>query len=323
MRDPYTVLGVPKSASESDIKSAFRKLAKKYHPDTNRDDPKAKERFSEVSRANEIIGDPETRKKFDRGEIDAEGKQTFGAYPGGNPFSGFDGFDPRAGARRSQRGDGGMNPEDILNTMFGGGFGGMGRGGQAGGMGGGSPFDQMFGDRPGGQPRPAKPPKGKDVELPLQIDVEQAIKGGKAKLSLPDGRTIAVNVPDYVEDGQTIRLKGQGAPGPAGHRGDVLAKVSIKPSDDAMRVEGRKLIVDLDVPLGVAVKGGKVALTTPDGKIAVKIEPWTDSGHALRIKGRGLPLKKGGRADLVAIIRIKLDEDRKAALRALFETGQP
>ncbi|MGB7431643.1 MAG: DnaJ C-terminal domain-containing protein [Ahrensia sp.] len=320
MRDPYTVLGVAKSASDSEIKSAFRKLAKKYHPDTNRDDPKAKERFSEISRANEIVGDPETRKKFDRGEIDAEGKETFGAYPGGNPFTGFDGFDPRAGARRSQRGGGGggMNPEDILNTMFGGGLGSMGRGGQ----GGGSPFDQMFGDRPGGQPRQAQPSKGKDIELPLHISVEQAIKGGKAKLSLPDGRTIAVNVPDYVEEGQTIRLKGQGAAGPAGHRGDVLAKVSIKPNDDAMRVEGRKLIVDFDVPLGVAVTGGKVALTTPDGKIAVKIEPWTDSGHAMRIKGRGLPLKKGGRADLVAIIRIKLDDDHKSALERLFETDQ-
>lgn len=320
MRDPYAVLGVAKSASDSDIKSAFRKLAKKYHPDANPDDPKAQERFSEISRANEIIGDPDKRKKFDRGDIDADGKETFGGYPRGNPYSGFDGFDPRArsGARS---GGAGMSPEDILNSMFGGGTAsGMGRNmgrntghGQAGGVN----FDQMFGDRPGGGPRQTQPVKGKDIERALKVTINEVIKGGKAKLSLPDNRTIAVSLPDYIEEGQVIRLKGQGAAGAAGHRGDVMATISIV-ADEDMRVDGRRLIVDLDVPLAVAVNGGKATLATPDGKIAVKIAPWTDSGHAMRIKGRGLPLKNGTRADLVAIIRIRLDEHNKSALEQLF-----
>lgn len=310
MRDPYSILGVTKSASAAEIKSAFRKLAKTCHPDTNKDDPKAQERFSEISRAYEIIGDEDKRKQFDRGEIDADGKEAFAqGYPGGNPFAGFDGFDPRS-ARRGTGGGAGINPEDILNSMFGS---GLGRGERAAG----ADFSSLFGDPSQSRGRRASPPKGKDLEVSLKLTPADIIAGGKAKLKLADGRTVAVNLPKYVEDGTTIRLKGQGAAGPAGHRGDLLAKVTIA-STERERVDGRTLIVDLDVPLAVAVTGGKATLATPDGKIAVKIAAWSSSGQTLRIKGRGLPLKSGGRGDLRARLQIVLDDSDRSELEKLF-----
>ncbi|MBO6554143.1 MAG: J domain-containing protein [Roseitalea sp.] len=320
MRDPYAVLGVSKTASAAEIKSAFRKLAKQFHPDANPDNAKAKERFAEASRAYEIVGDADNRKKFDRGEIDAEGRETFQGYPGGNSFTGADGFDDLFGGRaRGQAHAGGFDAEDILKTVFGGGFGGAQAGGprrtfsQA-------EFETMFGDPPGGgrarQGR-AAPPKGRDIEMPLAVPVRDVINGGKAKLALKDGRTIAVTVPKNVQDGQIIRLKGQGETGPAGHRGDVLAKVRIRP-EPGMRIDGHAIHVDTDIDLKTAVRGGKAPVQTPDGKIAVKIAPWTSSGQSLRVPGRGLPQKSGKRGDLFAVVRIALDETDREALEQLF-----
>ena len=314
MTDPYKTLGVAKTATADEIKSAFRKLAKKYHPDANRDDPKAQERFATVSRAYEIIGDAEKRKKFDRGEIDAEGREAFsgGGYPGGNPFAGFEQFD--FGARRSGRRQqsAGFDPEDILNTMFGAGFGG-GRG-QAGG---GPDFSSAFGAGGPNRQTRAQPQKGKDIEVPLRLTAADIFSGHKARVSLPDGRTLSVSLPETVEDGQIIRLKGQGAVGQAGHRGDVLARIVFS-ADDTSRIAGHNVIIEIDVPLKTAIRGGKVPVMTADGKIALKIAPGANSGHVMRIKGRGLTMKDGKRGDLIARLRIVLDDGDHAALDAFY-----
>lgn len=304
MRDPYSVLGVTKGASASDIKSAFRNLAKKYHPDANSGDPRAKERFGEISRAYEIVGDEEKRKQFDRGEIDAEGREKAHGYPGGNPFANAEGFEDIFRGRRGAGGGAGMGAEDVLNTMFGGAFGGAHQ------RGGRDPFGGA-----GPQVRSAKPQKGADREVRLAISIEEAMKGGKAKVKLPDGRTIAVALPDFLENGTIIRLKGQGDAGPAGHNGDALVKIAIQNTPD-LRLEGRNIVANVIVPLQLAITGGKLPIETLDGKIALKIDPWTDSGKVLRIKGRGLPLKSGGRGDFMAVLQVSLadlsDDDRIA-----------
>lgn len=299
MRDPYAILGVAKGATAGEIKSAFRRLAKKYHPDANKNDPKAQERFAEVSRAYEIVGDEKKRKQFDRGEIDAEGREAHG-FGGGDPFGGFR-------QRRGGTSGGGFDAEDILKTMFGG---GAPRGGFAGGQ------DPFGGFRP--QTRKAQPTKGKDIEIAMPVSINEILGDGKAKLKLPDGRTIAVSIPNGVEDGQIIRLKGQGQPGPAGHRGDVKAKVVIK-SEAGLRAERTNLLLDVDVPLRTAVSGGKIAVSTPEGgKIALKVAPWTSSGAVLRIPGRGLPNKAGKKGDLLAVLRIILEDADKDSLEALM-----
>lgn len=306
MSDPYSVLGVAKNAPAKDIKSAFRKLAKKYHPDSRPDDPKAKERFGEINQAYEIVGDAEKRKAFDRGEIDETGKQRFqgfeGAAGGGDPF---------AGMRRGGRGPGGARYE-----FSGGGFGD-----------GADIFSEIFGQafsQAGAQARPrpragnTKRPAGMgDMNATLDVSVEDVATAAKVTAIFPDGRRIAVKLPRFVEDGQTIRLKGQGAETPFGERGDALVKIRIRP-DRRYRVEGRDLHVDLPVSLRDAVLGEKVAVETPAGRIAVTVPAWSSSDKTLRLKGRGLPLKTSGSGDLYVHVRIMLPEGGDPDLEALM-----
>lgn len=321
MRDPYAVLGVSRTASAAEIKSAFRKLAKKYHPDANPDNAKAKERFAEASRAYEIVGDEAKRKRFDRGEIDAEGNERFHGYPGGDGFTGADGFEDLFGGRaRGQARPGGFDAEDILKTVFGGAFGGA-PGGRTSRTFTGADINDIFGDPVAGAhpgARQAQPTKGRDIEVTLNVPVADAIAAGKVKLTLKDGRTVAVQLPKGVENGQVIRLKGQGETGPAGHRGDVLAKVRLR-TQPGVRIDGRDLYLDAPVDLGTAVTGGKATIETPEGrKIAVKIAPWTSSGQTLRVPGRGLPDKAGKRGDLYAVVQVMLDEADREKLEALY-----
>jgi DnaJ-class molecular chaperone len=320
MRDPYAVLGVAKTASASEIKSAFRKRAKLSHPDRNKDDPKAQERFSELSRAYEIIGDETKRKQFDRGEIDAEGRETFHGYPGGHPYAGagFDGFESHTGPggfqfRSTGRPDA---AEDILSELFGSAFGGGRKsGGPFAGRGG---FANAAGAT-GGARKASAPQKGADIEATLTVTVGDMLDGGKAKLKLPDGRTVAVNIPQGAVDGQVIRLKGQGQAGPAGHRGDVLARIRIK-AVEGMRVDGSNIFLDVDVPLETAITGGKVSVSMPDGKkVALSVPAWTSSGQTLRLKGKGLPAAKGARGDLLAVLQIQLPDEKREELEALFK----
>lgn len=306
MRDPYEVLGVAKTAAAKDIKSAFRKLAKKYHPDARPDDPKAKERFAEVNQAYEIVGDAEKRKAFDRGEIDAEGKQRFQGFDGAAGGGG----DPFAGFRRSSHGPGGSHFE-----FRSGGF----EGGDP--FGGADIFSEIFGNaarqgaRPGGG---AKRPAGMgDMNATLDVGVEDVATAAKVQAVFPDGRRIAVKLPAYVEDGQTIRLKGQGSETHFGERGDALVKIRIRPGD-LYRMEGRDLHLDLPVQLRDAVLGEKVTVDTPSGKVAVAVPAWSSSDRRLRLKGRGLPLKGGGHGDLYVHVRIMLPKERDPELEAFL-----
>lgn len=315
MKDPYVVLGVAKTASASDIKSAFRKLAKKYHPDANKDDPKAQERFSEASRAYEILGDETKRKQYDRGEIDAEGRETFHGFHGANAHTAYDGFDARGGSGGFQFRGGAGAAEDILSELFGSAFGGARRGAGAGGPF--SGFNEAGGS--GGQRQSAQPARGKDIEAELPVGVADLLGERKAKLTLPDGRSIAVKVPEGAVDGQIIRLKGQGQAGATGHRGDVLAKIRIKPGE-GMRIDGANIYQDVDVPLETAIFGGKISLATPDGKkVALTIPAWTSSGQTLRLKGKGLPTSKKAHGDLLAVLQIQLPDEEREALEALFK----
>ena len=304
MRDPYDVLGVSRDASHKDIKSAYRRLAKKYHPDQNPDDATAKERFAEANQAYEVVGDEKKRKQFDRGEIDATGKPRFQDFnaAGGDPFAGFrqQGAGP-GGARHFEFRTSGFDGGDIFSEIFGDAF---GRGGGPG-----------AGPRAGAQSRGGHKPA--DLNVNLDVTLEDVIMASKVTAIFPDGRKLAVKLPAYVEDGQTIRLKGQGDPSPFGGRGDALAKIRYR-RHPRYRIDGRDLHVDVPVDLADAVLGAKVPVETPDGKVAVTVPAGSSSDRALRLKGRGLPVKTGGRGDLYANVRIMLPKD-DAELEALMK----
>ena len=310
MRDPYSVLGVAKTAKPEEIKSAFRKLAKKYHPDQNQDDPKAQANFSEINQAYEILGDKERRGQFDRGEIDAEGKQRaphgFEGFTsgGGDPFAGFGGGRHRTGGfefRSSTAGNSGFGAEDILSSLF----------GEGAGMGGG------FGGARRGAPR-----KGVDLQATIDISLEQAAGAEKVEAIFPNGKRLAIKLPAAVENGQTIRLKGQGEEIIGGTPGDALVTVRFKPHPK-FRVEGRDIHVDLPVQLRDAVLGSREEVETLSGRVAVKVAPWTSSDRVLRLKGKGLPKKPDGQGDLFVHVRIMLPENRDPGLEAfLRDSGQ-
>ncbi len=285
-RDPYLELGVSRTASADEIRKAFRKLAKQHHPDTNPGDKKAEEKFKQVSAAFDIVGDAEKRKKFDLGQIDADGRETmrgFGGQPGNGPFN-AGGF----GRGGFQRDDG---PEIDLSDLFGGMFnqgGGAGRGPFGGG--GGAGFST----------------KGADIKARLDIDLEEAIKGGKKRVAFSDGRTIDVTIPAGAQEGQTLRLKGQGSPGRGG-QGDALIELAIKPHP-IYRREGDALVMDLPISVPDAVLGGKVEAPTPDGNVMLGVPKGSNSGQTLRLKGRGFADAKGKRGDLLARLVVTLPE---------------
>jgi DnaJ-class molecular chaperone len=282
MRDPYQVLGVAKGASDTEIKSAFRRLAKKYHPDQNPEDPKAKERFAEANQAYEIVGDKTRRKQFDAGEIDADGKPKFQGYPGGgDPFGGFRQSGGRQGGFDFRQSGGGFGAEDILKDIFGGAFGG----GQS-------------------QARPQQPVPEMTFDLPVTL--EDAAAHGKVDARLPDGRLLSVSLPKGVEDGQQIRLKGQGRETAHG-RGDAIATVRLRSHPD-FRLDGKDLHYDLLVPLQEAITGAKLPVKTLTGKLAVTVPPHSSSDKVLRLRGKGMMKKDGSHGDLLVHVRIMLPE---------------
>jgi DnaJ-class molecular chaperone len=311
MRDPYEVLGVAKGASAANVKSAFRKLAKKYHPDANKNDPKAAARFAELNTAYEILGDEKKRRAFDSGEIDAEGKPRYAGFEGVHPGAGFgqdghfesftwgpQGFQ-RAGRGAGAAGGGGAGGfgsfEDILKGMMG------GRAGR-----GGTHFQtEDF--------EPA--PSGQDVQASVTISLSDLAHGGSRRVRLPTGKEVDVKIPLGLTDGQQIRLKGQGFSGPGG-TGDALITVNVAKHPYFER-DGADLRLDLPVTLYEAVLGGKVRVPTLDGAVDLSIPAGTNGGRVFRLKGKGLPTKDG-KGDLYATIRVALPDGKDEELDELM-----
>lgn len=316
MRDPYDILGVARNADQNEIKRAFRKHAKKLHPDANKDDPKAQERFAELNSAHEILSDPEKRGQYDRGEIDAEGKpRGFEGFPGGGfnrggfqrgPQGGPHGetifesfsFGPE-GARRSGHGPhdaGGF--DDVIADILGG-LGGRGRGRA----------------RASGQ---QEMPRGGDVDISVPVPLERVVEGGPVKVHLPNGRVVEVKIPPKVAEGHRMRLKGQGEPSPfGGAPGDAYVVVAYAPHRH-FKVEGADLRTDVSLPLADAVLGGKLRVPTLSGEVELSVPAWTQSGRTFRLRGKGLPKADDTSGDLFATVRITLPETPDAELEELM-----
>ncbi|HSI40036.1 MAG TPA: DnaJ C-terminal domain-containing protein [Xanthobacteraceae bacterium] len=317
MRDPYEVLGVARSADQNEIKRAFRKHAKKLHPDTNKD-PKAQEKFAELNAAHELLSEPDTRAKFDRGEIDAEGKpRGFEGFGSGGFGGGPGGFrQARGGPNEAGFESFSFGPEGLRrNAGRGPGMGGAGPGG--GGAGG---FDDVLSDLLGGfaRGRRAGPEAGgRDIEVTVPVPLETVVAGGTVKVGL-NGRTIEVKVPPRVAEGYRLRLKGQGEPASIGAAaGDAYVVVAYAPHR-TFKVEGPDLRADINVPLADAVLGAKVRVPTLDGSVHLSIPAWTSSGRTFRLRGKGLPKGETESGDLLATVRIALPETPDAELEALM-----
>lgn len=309
MRDPYDVLGVAKGADEGEIKRAYRRLAKKLHPDSNTDDPKAQDKFAELTGAYDLLSDKEKRAQFDRGEIDAEGKprmHDFAGFGGGRArpggFSGFDGdtifesfsFGPEGARRQGGGRAGGGGAFDDIGDLFG--FGRQRR--SAGG---------------GFQPQP-----GADIEITLPVSYEEAAAGASKRVGLPNGKQVEVKIAAGTVEGHRMRLKGQGEPSPmGGPSGDAYVTVSYAPNPQFRR-EGDDLRHEVPVPLEDAVLGTKVRVPTLTGAVDLNIPAWTSGGKVFRLRGKGLPRSSGGHGDLLVQVTLSLPADQDPELEALM-----
>ncbi|MBE7638400.1 DnaJ domain-containing protein [Sneathiella sp. P13V-1] len=288
MRDPYAVLGVSKTATQKEIKTEYRKLAKKYHPDTNPGDEKVAEKFKEISAAYNIVGDEKQRARFDRGEIDANGQEQA-------PF-GFGGGGARQGSANAGGGFGGFHhggggAEDIFSEIFG----NFRRGGA------------------GGRPRATK---GRDKTFAITVSFKEAAVGAKRRLTLGEGgKTLDVKIPAGIEDGKQIRLKGQGEAGSGGGAsGDILINVTVK-SDPLFVRDGKNIIVELPISLPEAVLGGTVQVPTVDGAVNMKIPAGSNTGTTLRMKGKGIAGKSADdRGDQMVKLKVVLPENQDEEL---------
>jgi len=307
-RDYYETLGVSKTATDDEIRKAFRKLARKYHPDVNKDKATAEEKFKQLNEAYEVLGDPEKRKKYD--ELGANWNQ-----PGGfQPPPGWGAQQPGGGFRRSGGGDGGgiefefggTGFSDFFEAFFGGG------GRNQTGFGGGS-----FGQRPRG------PERGSDVEADIMVTLEEALHGSKRAVSLRRGNsgkteTYQVKIPKGVHGGQRIRLAGQGEAGAGGGKsGDLFLRVRLARHPD-FTIEGSDLIFEARIPPWQAALGGEFEVPTLEGSVRMKLPPGTQAGQRLRLRGHGLPTAAGGRGDLFVVTQIQIPKKLTERERELW-----
>jgi DnaJ-class molecular chaperone len=296
MRDPYEILGVQRTDSDAAIRSAYRKLAKRHHPDVNPDKPEALEKFKEISTAYDLLSDKDKRARFDRGEIDAEGHEV----PPQRPF--YRDFQQGPGRERYQtQTNGGFSQEDIdefLAQAF-------GRAGGRGGNGAGAGFAA----------------KGRDVQYGLTVSFIDAANGTTRRLALPDGKTLDVRIPPGTEDGHVLRLRGQGGPGIGGApAGDALIEISVAP-DPQFHREGDDIIVDLPVTVQEAVLGASLEVPTIRGPVRLAIPPGSGTGTRLRLRGRGV--REGHQFVQLKVVLPPGDEPELAAFLKTWTPKKP
>ena len=256
--DPYSVLGLSRNASDGEIRRTFRRLAKELHPDTNPDDAAAAEKFKQVSQAYDILGDADKRRKFDRGEIDASGEPRHTFTGAGNPFGGF------ASRARSQRPEDDSGFGDIFSDLFGGARGGRGFQAETVNV------------------------RGRDVRYTLEIDFLEAARGTRKRVTLPEGAVLDLSVPEGVEDGQILRLKGKGQPGIGdGSAGDAHVEIRVRPHNEYQR-EGADILLEMPIGLDEAILGAKIEVPTISGPVNLTIPKGTSSGRKFRLRGKGV-----------------------------------
>lgn len=290
MADPYSILGVSKSADEKAIKSAYRKLAKELHPDKNADNPKAAERFSEVTRAYDLLSDAKKRGQYDRGEIDENGQPRAPFGFGGSDFGGSSRGPTGA---TFDFGGSGIDLGDIFDGIFGGSSGPPPRGSA----------------RPGsaGRAQQAQPARGANIAYEHLVSFTDAATLTPQRITLRDGKTVEFKLPKGVVAGQQIRIPGRGQPGPGGN-GDAMVTLKIGRHPHLVRDEDN-IRIDLPISLKVAINGGKVKVPTVDGAVMLTVPPKTNSGTTMRIKGRGFTTKNGDRGDQLVSLMIHLPTD--------------
>ena len=317
MSDPYSTLGVARTASEKEIKSAYRTLAKELHPDRNKDNPKAAERFSDATKAYDLLSDKDKRAQFDRGEIDHEGNPL-------NPFAGMGGgMGGRGGGYGGPRSQdfGGFNTDDMdLGDLFEGLFGG-GRARANPGAAPGGNTRRGFGQRP--PPPPKK--RGADIQYRLAVPFADAAAGRDQRITLADGKAINLKLPAGVTDGTQMRLRGKGHSGPGGN-GDGIVIIDIGPHPFFHR-EGDNIRMDLPITLNEAIRGAKVKCPTVDGPVMLTIKPGTDGGTVMRLGGKGWTKpgsgKKVARGDQLVTLEIQLPDDLEKLEKQLGDWIDP
>jgi DnaJ-class molecular chaperone len=308
MKDPYEVLGVPKTASEADIKKAFRALAKKHHPDKHQGDAAAQKRFQEISGAYDILGDKDKRAQFDAGAIGADGNprgfdpRQGGGFRQGSPFGAGGPFGPGAGGGREFH----FSFDDASGAAGAGGFEDI--------------FESLMGGRrPGGRAQP-RAGKGEDFAASVTVGFDEAVAGGTRRVVLQNGEQIDVKIPVGVKDGQTIRVKGRGGAGRGGGpNGDILLTVSVAPHPFMTR-DGNDIRMELPVTLKEAMLGGKVPVPTLTGTVSLSVPANSNTGTVLRLKGKGVAAHGATPAgDLYVRLVVALPDKGDEALKRFLE----